>query len=247
MLVAHNAGVRPPRAAPGVRARGARRGPSPPALCTVALARRFAPARAPAAARSRSPSRSGSTSTSTHRALADAETCARVFCALFGRLCANATTVARRARARCAPRRPRAPARGATRTAARRACAARAGGSPTSAGLPDDPGVYVVPQRRGPGALRRQVGRAAHARAGALRARRPPRARGPRRPRSSTTRPTSSELGALVLESRLIKRAAPARQRAPQARRPLRLPALPPRHRLPGARGRARARAPGTR
>ena len=28
-----------------------------------------------------------------HRALPDAETCARVFCALFARLCANAPTV----------------------------------------------------------------------------------------------------------------------------------------------------------
>src|SRR5439155_24211324 len=65
----------------------------PPVLCTVAMARRFAPlARqrklAPLAAAL------GIEVDEVHRALADARTCARVFCALFPRLCAAAGTVA---------------------------------------------------------------------------------------------------------------------------------------------------------
>jgi DNA polymerase III subunit epsilon len=65
---------------------------SPPALCTVQLARRFAPlarkhALAPLA------DSLGIEVVEVHRALPDALTCARVFCALFPRLCANAITV----------------------------------------------------------------------------------------------------------------------------------------------------------
>ena len=52
---------------------------------------------------------------------------------------------------------------------------------------------------------------------------------------------TESELGALVLEQRLIRRFKPPGNARAQARRPLRLPALPLRHPVPGARGRARA------
>ena len=57
-----------------------------------------------------------------HRALPDAETCARVFCALFGRLCASAATVGRRRARCCGPRggaRPRPRPRAAARRAAR--------------------------------------------------------------------------------------------------------------------------------
>ena len=66
--------------------------PSPPVLCTVALARRFAPL---ARQRKLGPLAEslGIDVEVTHRALADAETCARVFCALFPRLCAHAQTV----------------------------------------------------------------------------------------------------------------------------------------------------------
>src|SRR5213076_832758 len=66
--------------------------PEPPVLCTVALARRFAPL----VRQRKLAALAGSLGIEvdiSHRALADAETCARVFCALFGRLCANATTV----------------------------------------------------------------------------------------------------------------------------------------------------------
>jgi len=66
--------------------------PDPPVLCTVALARRFAPL---ARRRSLAPLAEslGIDVCVRHRALPDAETCARIFCALFGRLCANAATV----------------------------------------------------------------------------------------------------------------------------------------------------------
>src|SRR3954469_20368249 len=66
--------------------------PSPPSLCTVALARRFHPLARP---RARGPLAEplGIGGEVPHRALAGAETCARVFCALFGRLCPNATTI----------------------------------------------------------------------------------------------------------------------------------------------------------
>src|SRR3954465_3476019 len=105
VLVAHNArfDVRVLRQA---FARAALEWPNPPVICTVALARRFAPL----------PRRRGLATLAAalgievdevHRALPDARTCARVFCSLFGRLCANAPTIgdaltllaARRARA----------------------------------------------------------------------------------------------------------------------------------------------------
>src|SRR6478752_6257325 len=66
--------------------------PSPPVLCTVALARRFAPL----VRQRRLAALAGSLGIDVevqHRALPDAETCARVFCALFARLCAAATTI----------------------------------------------------------------------------------------------------------------------------------------------------------
>src|SRR5256885_11493753 len=67
--------------------------PDPPALCTLALARRFAPL-----ARDRKlAALAGSLGidvAAVHRALVDAQTCARIFCALFPKLCASAATVA---------------------------------------------------------------------------------------------------------------------------------------------------------
>src|SRR5437588_5611921 len=66
--------------------------PDPPVLCTAALARALLPLQ-----RER---RLGAVADAlgidvlvAHRALADAETCARVLCALFPRLCANASTI----------------------------------------------------------------------------------------------------------------------------------------------------------
>src|SRR4051812_21445815 len=111
--------------------------PSPPSLCTVALARRFAPL-----ARQRRlaalADALGVEVETTHRALADAETCARVFCALFPKLCMHAISV-RDALAAVRPLRParrRAAATDGGRGAARRA---RATPRPDVASLPDDP------------------------------------------------------------------------------------------------------------
>ena len=90
--------------------------PEPPALCTVSLARRFAPL-----VRKRGlavlADALGIEVDEVHRALPDARTCARVFCSLFPRLCANSLRVGdavdllrpRRAPARAPQRRSRAP------------------------------------------------------------------------------------------------------------------------------------------
>src|SRR3954467_3513216 len=115
--------------------------PNPPSLCTVALARRFAPL-----ARQRRlaalADALGVEVETTHRALADAETCARVFCALFPKLCRNAISI-RDALAALRPLRPARRRAGATdggRGAPRRA---RATPRPDVGDLPDDPGVYL--------------------------------------------------------------------------------------------------------
>src|SRR3954454_4479314 len=112
--------------------------PDPPVLCTVALARRLHPL-----ARQRKltalAASLGIDVEISHRALADAETCARVFCALFGRLCANAATVGE-AIALLGPRRRRRTRRGPP--------PGRLAGDSVPTGLdlsvlPSAPGVYV--------------------------------------------------------------------------------------------------------
>ena len=121
--------------------------PDPPVICTAALARALLPLQ-----RKRGlgvlADALGIEVALAHRALADAETCARVLCALFPRLCANAATVADalallRAGARKRPLRPGGrlaaapggPARGPARPATPL--------SPSSRTLPRDPGVYL--------------------------------------------------------------------------------------------------------
>jgi DNA polymerase-3 subunit epsilon len=176
--------------------------PDPPALCTVALARRFAPLvrqrRLAALADAL-----GIEVETTHRALADAETCARVFCALFGRLCAHAGTVADALAVLSPPRRSPRPRAGRTLT----------GGTnkrhkPDTSALPDAPGVYIFRNAAGQVLY---VGKSV-----ALRTR--------ARSHFATSAPaevwtdhaaivdhrrTSSELGALVLEHRLIRELRP--------------------------------------
>src|SRR5919108_617648 len=78
--------------------------PAPPVMCTVALARRLAPLQRRRGLRSLADALGIDVSIS-HRALPDAETCARVLCALFPRLAANARTVGE-ALALLRPRRP---------------------------------------------------------------------------------------------------------------------------------------------
>jgi DNA polymerase-3 subunit epsilon len=172
--------------------------PAPPVLCTIAMARRCAPLvtqrkLAPLAAAL------GIEVDVVHRALPDARTCARVFCALFPRLCAGARTVADAA-ALLTPRRR-----------ARRGDRRPTGGPvprderPDLSRLPDDPGVYVFRDERGRALyVGKSVSLRTRARAHFC------------APAGWTERadvvdyvPTASELGALVLENRLIKRWRP--------------------------------------
>src|SRR3954449_10188708 len=91
VLVAHNASF-DRRVLRQAFDRGGLDWPDPPVLCTVALARRLHPL---ARQRRLAPLAEslGIDVAVTHRALADAETCARVFCALFAKLCAHAPTI----------------------------------------------------------------------------------------------------------------------------------------------------------
>jgi DNA polymerase-3 subunit epsilon len=174
--------------------------PDPPVLCTAALARAVLPLQ-----RERSlgalAGALGIDVEIAHRALADAETCGRVLCALFPRLCANAETVAD-AIALLSPRRPR-------RSRQRRVTIE---GLPRPeldfAQLPRDPGVYLFRDAAG---RTLYVGKSIAVRT-RVRAHFAPSA-----PRADWTahaaivdyRSTSSELGALVLENQLIKQLRP--------------------------------------
>ncbi len=178
--------------------------PDPPVICTAALARLMLPLQ-----RRRGltvlADALGIEVEAAHRALADAETCARVLCALFPRLCANAATVADavaliRPRRRARRRSSEPPGRGPVR---------RGGHEPPSfAELPRDPGVYLF--RDDAGRIL-YVGKSVSIRS---------RARAhfaPSTPNAAWTahatvvdyRTTGSELGALVLENRLIKELRP--------------------------------------
>jgi DNA polymerase-3 subunit epsilon len=178
--------------------------PDPPVLCTVALARRFAPlhhhrALAPLAAAL------GIEVEVVHRALPDAETCAHVFCALWPKLCAHAQTVdeaiavTEPRRRRRAPR-TRIPMRGVQRV--------------DVSHLPHEPGVYLF--RDGGGRVL-YVGKSVSLRS---RARSHFTAADGELPEwtgqaeSVDYQVTASELGALVLENRLIKRERPPGNRA---------------------------------
>ncbi len=171
--------------------------PKPPALCTVALARRLAPL-----VRQRKLTElAGSLGVEVevaHRALADAETCARVFCALFPKLCANAGTVADAlALLRPKRRKPKAelPAR-------------RALHLPDFSDLPDAPGVYVFRNAEGQPLY---VGKSVRLRSRARAHFAPSSPTGDWTAQASIVdhRPTRSELGALLLENRLIKSLRP--------------------------------------
>ncbi|MCW2966573.1 MAG: hypothetical protein JWM71_345, partial [Solirubrobacteraceae bacterium] len=205
VLVAHNASFDRRVLAQAFRSAGLE-WLDPPALCTVALARRLHPLARQRALRPLAESLGIEVETS-HRALADAETCARVFCALFGRLCANAITVGE-ALALTAPARSRAgrgrrsgETFGGTTPRGRRR-------RPDVAGLPDEPGVYVVRNLEGQALY---VGKSTAVRT---------RVRSHFSASSASSswtlqaetvecQTTTSELGALVLERRLIRRLRP--------------------------------------
>ncbi len=203
VLVAHSASF-DRRVLRSAFARASLPWPDPPALCTVAMARRFAPL-----VRQRKlallADSLGIEVAATHRALPDAETCARVFCALFAKLCANALTVgealalfARRPR-----RQRRSPPPGRLAAGAASAAAKLDFGA-----LPNGPGVYV---------FRDAAGRALYVgKSIAVRARARSHFRPGAEPAGWTAhaaliehRATNSELGALVLENRLIKQLRP--------------------------------------
>jgi len=193
VLVAHNArfDVRVLRQA---FARAALEWPNPPVICTVQVARRFLPLQ-PRRGLATLAGALGIELDEVHRALPDARTCARVFCALFGRLAANAPTIgdaiallgARKVRSRPPKvKRPR-------------------GERPHLAGLPHEPGVYIFRDADGRPLY---VGKSVDLRT---------------RARSHFTtgatwaaeaehvdhQVTESELGALLLEDRLIKALRP--------------------------------------
>jgi DNA polymerase-3 subunit epsilon len=173
--------------------------PNPPVLCTAALARKLLPLQ-----RRRGlgvlADALGIEVDTAHRALADAETCARVLCAMFPRLCANALTIAdavaiTRGRRRTTPRKRRTPAL-----------------TPPPqlefGDLPKDPGVYLFRDEDGRVLY---VGKSISIRS---------RARAHFAPSSAPSawtvqasvvdyQSTNSELGALVLENRLIKQHRP--------------------------------------
>ncbi len=175
--------------------------PAPPVLCTVSLARRFAPlvrrrGLAPLAASL------GIEVVEVHRALADALTCARVLCALFGRLCASAATVGDAVELL----EPRSRARKPGPHARRRP----PGDRPDLSSLPSDPGVYIFRDAAGrPLYVGKSVSLRTRARAHFCAP-----AGWTERAEVVDYRPTSSELGALVLENRLIKRWCPAGNKA---------------------------------
>jgi DNA polymerase III subunit epsilon len=170
--------------------------PKPPVLCTVQLARRFAPL---ARRRTLAPLADslGIEVREVHRALPDALTCARVFCALFPRLCANAASIGDAVDLLRSRRRARKTEPGERIPPSER---------PDLSTLPDDPGVYVFRDERGrPLYVGKSVSLRSRARAHFCAP-----AGWTERAEIVDYRPTNSELGALVLENRLIKAWKPA-------------------------------------
>jgi len=197
VLVAHNAGF-DGRVLRQAFDRACMDWPDPPVLCTVSMARRFAPL---IQRRGLEPLADalGIEVEGTHRALVDAETCARVFCALFPKLCAAVGSVAE-AVALLGPgaggRRRRR--RGTTGPAPRRRPPED---RPDLSALPRDPGVYIFRDERGrPLYVGKSVSLRTRARAHFCQP-----AGWTGRAEVVDYRPTNSELGALVLENRLIK------------------------------------------
>ena len=165
--------------------------PRPPVICTVQMARRFAPLVRKRGLASLASSL-GIDVDEVHRALPDALTCARVFCALFPRLCANAASVADALELASTRRRARK-----TEPAERIPPSER----PDLSTLPDDPGVYIFRDERGtPVYVGKSVSLRSRARAHFCAP-----AGWTEKAEIVDYRPTNSELGALVLENRLIK------------------------------------------
>lgn len=204
VLVAHNAPFDRRALAQGFREAGLR-WPAPPVLCTVAIARKFAPLQTKRGLATLAAGL-GIDVEQSHRALPDAETCARVLCALLPRLVASVETVGEAvALLRPSRSRPR-------KIRAGRTVGALPGHEPAQpAGmkeLPEEPGIYIVRNAAGQPLY---VGKSVTVRSRA-RAHFQPSA--PLEPwtaqaASVEARTCGSELGALLLECREIKRLRP--------------------------------------
>jgi DNA polymerase-3 subunit epsilon len=184
--------------------------PNPPVLCTAALARAMLPLQRERRLGALADAL-GIEVAQAHRALPDAETCARVLCALHPKLCANATTVGE-AMALLKPKRRPSSRRGVRPPAFAGRTGAGAIDGPAPGlefkQLPKDPGVYL---------FRDDAGRALYVgKSISIRS----RARAHFAPSSVPAdwtahakvvdyNSTRSELGALVLEHRLIKQLNP--------------------------------------
>jgi DNA polymerase III subunit epsilon len=203
VLVAHNASF-DRRVLAQAFARAGLGWPDPPTLCTVALARQLHPL---ARQRKLAPLAEslGIEVETTHRALADAETCARVFCALFPRLCANAGSVG--AALSMLKSKRRRTARGG-RTDGGVSMLGTRRRKVDCSGLPAEPGVYIFRNAAGQPLY---VGKSVDIRA---------RAKAHFRPSSPDTgwvtqaetvdwEQTRSELGALLREHELIRSLRP--------------------------------------
>jgi DNA polymerase-3 subunit epsilon len=184
--------------------------PNPPVLCTAGLARTMLPLQRERRLTALADAL-GIEVEQAHRALPDAETCARVLCALHPKLCANATTIAE-AIALLKPRRKPTRRRAGRPPAltGRTGAGAIHGPAPELEfkDLPKDPGVYLFRDEAG---RTLYVGKSISIRS---------RARAHFAPSTIPAdwtahakvvdyRPTRSELGALVLENRLIKQLEP--------------------------------------
>ncbi len=166
--------------------------PDPPVLCTAALARTMLPLQRERGLGALADAL-GIEVEVAHRALADAETCARVLCALFPRLCANAPTI-REARGDAARRAGGGGPRPAGDPRAARLRRRRARRSSTSASCRATRACTcsaTAPGRRCTSASR---SRSAAARERTSRRRARPRT-GPLTPRSSTTAPPAPSSG----------------------------------------------------
>ena len=195
VLVAHNAQF-DRRVLHQAFSRAALDWPAPPVLCTVSMARRLAPLQrrrglAPLA------EALGIEVGETHRALPDAELCAQVFCALFKRLCANAGTVGEAVELlRARPRKVRPPRAKRVKPVERR---------PDMRSLTRGPGVYVFRDADGRPLY---VGKSVSVRTRA-RSHFTSGAAWTARAEQVDCEETESELGALLLEHRLIRALKP--------------------------------------
>ncbi|MFN8173847.1 MAG: exonuclease domain-containing protein [Solirubrobacteraceae bacterium] len=216
VLVAHNAAF-DVRVLGQAFARAGLQWPDPPVICTIALARRMLPLQRRRGLREVA-SALGIEVAAAHRALADAETCGRVLCALLPRLCAQASTVGDGLDALRPRRRPRRAPRERSGSAVARA---RARLSQIDLGeLPSDPGVYIFRDAAGRALY---VGKSVSIRSRA-RAHFAPSLGGAEWTGQAAVadyRSTASELGALLLECRLIRELRPPgnkRLRGPDGR-----------------------------